>query len=32
MGVTLYGAAFIVLFSVAVDLAHAYLDPRLRLA
>jgi peptide/nickel transport system permease protein len=32
MGVTLYGAAFIVLFSVAIDLAHAYLDPRLRLA
>jgi peptide/nickel transport system permease protein len=32
MGVTLYGAAFIVLFSVAIDLAHAYLDPRLRLS
>ena len=32
MGVTLYGAAFIVFFSVVIDLAHAYLDPRLRLA
>ena len=32
MGVTLYGAAFIVVFSVAIDLVHAYLDPRLRLS
>jgi peptide/nickel transport system permease protein len=30
MGVTLYGAAFIVLFSVAVDIFYAYLDPRVR--
>jgi peptide/nickel transport system permease protein len=30
MGVTLYGAAFIVLFSVAIDFVHAYLDPRIR--
>jgi peptide/nickel transport system permease protein len=30
MGVTLYGAAFIVLFSVFVDLFYAYLDPRIR--
>jgi peptide/nickel transport system permease protein len=30
MGVTLYGAAFIVLFSVAIDFVHAYLDPRVR--
>ena len=32
MGVTLYGAAFIVVFSVVIDFVHAYLDPRLRLA
>ena len=32
MGVTLYGAAFIVVFSVIVDVAYAYLDPRIRLA
>jgi peptide/nickel transport system permease protein len=31
MGVTLYGAAFIVLFSMLVDIAYAYLDPRIRL-
>lgn len=31
MGVTLYGAAFIVVFSVIVDIAYAYLDPRIRL-
>ena len=31
MGVTLYGAAFIVVFSVLVDIAYAYLDPRIRL-
>jgi len=30
MGVTLYGAAFIVVFSVAIDFVHAYLDPRVR--
>ena len=30
MGVTLYGAFFIVVFSVVVDLFYAYLDPRIR--
>jgi len=30
IGVTLYGAFFIVLFSVLVDLCYAYLDPRIR--
>jgi peptide/nickel transport system permease protein len=30
MGVTLYGAFFIVVFSVIVDLFYAYLDPRIR--
>jgi peptide/nickel transport system permease protein len=30
MGVTMYGAFFIVLFSVIVDLFYAYLDPRIR--
>jgi peptide/nickel transport system permease protein len=30
MGVTLYGAFFIVIFSVIVDLLYAYLDPRIR--
>ena len=30
MGVTLYGALFIVFFSVFVDLFYAYLDPRIR--
>ncbi|MDQ3875093.1 MAG: ABC transporter permease [Actinomycetota bacterium] len=30
MGVTLYGAFFIVLFSAIVDLVYAYLDPRIR--
>lgn len=30
MGVTLYGAFFIVLFSTLVDLVYAYLDPRIR--
>ncbi len=30
MGVTLYGALFIVVFSTLVDLAYAYLDPRIR--
>lgn len=31
MGVTLYGAFFVVLFSALVDIAYAYLDPRVRL-
>jgi peptide/nickel transport system permease protein len=30
MGVTLYGALFIVLFSTLVDIAYAWLDPRIR--
>jgi peptide/nickel transport system permease protein len=30
MGVTMYGAFFIVIFSVIVDLFYAYLDPRIR--
>jgi peptide/nickel transport system permease protein len=30
MGVTLYGAFFIVLFSAIVDFIYAYLDPRVR--
>jgi peptide/nickel transport system permease protein len=30
MGVTLYGAFFIVFFSALVDFAYAYLDPRIR--
>lgn len=30
MGVTLYGAAFIVVLSVAIDVLYAYLDPRVR--
>jgi peptide/nickel transport system permease protein len=30
MGVTLYGAFFIVIFSAMVDLLYAYLDPRIR--
>jgi peptide/nickel transport system permease protein len=30
MGVTLYGAFFIVFFSMLVDLFYAYLDPRIR--
>jgi len=30
MGVTMYGAFFIVFFSVVVDLFYAYLDPRIR--
>jgi peptide/nickel transport system permease protein len=30
MGVTLYGAFFIVVFSAAVDFAYAVLDPRIR--
>ena len=31
MGVTLYGAFFVVLFNALVDVAYAYLDPRVRL-
>jgi peptide/nickel transport system permease protein len=30
LGVTMYGAFFIVMFSVIVDLFYAYLDPRIR--
>ena len=30
MGVTLYGAFFIVLFSAIVDITYAFLDPRIR--
>jgi peptide/nickel transport system permease protein len=30
MGVTMYGAFFIVAFSIVVDLFYAYLDPRIR--
>ena len=30
MGVTMYGAIFIVVFSMLVDLLYAYLDPRIR--
>jgi peptide/nickel transport system permease protein len=30
MGVTMFGAFFIVLFSVLVDIFYAYLDPRIR--
>jgi peptide/nickel transport system permease protein len=30
MGVTLYGAFFIVVFSAVADLVYAYLDPRIR--
>ena len=32
MGVTLYGAMFIVVFSTLVDVAYAFLDPRIRLS
>ena len=31
IGVTLYGAFFIVLFNTLVDVAYAFLDPRIRL-
>lgn len=31
MGVTMYGAFFVVLFSTLIDIAYAYLDPRIRL-
>jgi peptide/nickel transport system permease protein len=30
MAVTLFGAFFIVLFSMLVDLTYAWLDPRIR--
>src|SRR5439155_8963413 len=30
MGVTLYGAFFIVLFSAIIDILYAFLDPRIR--
>jgi len=32
MGVTLFGAMFIVVFSLLVDIFYAYLDPRIRLS
>jgi peptide/nickel transport system permease protein len=32
MGVTLFGAFFIVLFNTLVDIAYAWLDPRIRLS
>ena len=31
MGVTLYGAFFVVFINALVDIAYAYLDPRVRL-
>ena len=31
MGTVLYGAFFIVLFNPLVDIAYAFLDPRIRL-
>jgi len=31
MGVTLFGAFFVVFFNAVVDIAYAYLDPRIRL-
>jgi len=31
MAVTLFGAFFVVLFNTLVDIAYAYLDPRVRL-
>lgn len=31
MAITLYGAFFVVLFNALVDIAYAYLDPRIRL-
>jgi len=31
MGITLFGAMFIVVFSLLVDIAYAFLDPRIRL-
>jgi len=32
MGVMLFGAFFILLLNIVVDLAYAYIDPRVRLA
>jgi peptide/nickel transport system permease protein len=31
MGITLYGAFFVVFINALVDIAYAYLDPRVRL-
>ena len=31
MAVTLFGAFFVVFFNTLVDIAYAYLDPRVRL-
>jgi peptide/nickel transport system permease protein len=31
MAITIFGAFFIVLFNILVDVAYAYLDPRIRL-
>ena len=31
MAITLFGAFFVVLFNALVDIAYAYLDPRIRL-
>jgi peptide/nickel transport system permease protein len=31
MAVTIFGAFFVVLFNTLVDIAYAYLDPRIRL-
>ncbi len=31
MGVTLFGAFFVVLFNAVADVVYAYLDPRIRL-
>ena len=31
MGVTLYGAFFVVFINAIVDIVYAYLDPRVRL-
>ena len=31
MAITIFGAFFIVLFNTLVDIAYAYLDPRIRL-
>ncbi len=32
MGVMLFGAFFILLLNILVDLAYAYIDPRVRLS
>ena len=29
-GITLFGAFFIIIFNLVVDIAYAYLDPRVR--